>query len=100
MPRHQEPFAIRDQDNLGDQMRSIIVVVVIALSAFAAVSVHGGEAENKQLLAEIIDEALKNNPEIHALKHKLQSARARGNQSTYLEDPELNLEAWAIPLVR
>ena len=45
-----------------------------------------------------IDEALNNNPEIHVLYNRLNSARARGNQSTYLEDPELNLEAWGIPL--
>ncbi len=79
-------------------MRSSIGMLFVALSAFAGVSVHAGEAENKLLLSEIIDEALKNNPEIHALKHKLQSTRARGNQSTFLEDPELNLEAWGIPL--
>jgi len=73
-------------------------VVIVALGALSAITVHAGEAENKLLLSEAIDEALENNPEIHALKHKLQSARARGNQSTYLEDPEFNFEAWAVPL--
>lgn len=81
-------------------MRSLIVQMFVALSVFAGLTVHAGEAENKLFLSEAIDEALKNNPEIQALKHKLQSVRARGNQSTYLEDPELNLEAWAIPLNR
>jgi cobalt-zinc-cadmium efflux system outer membrane protein len=79
-------------------MRSLVVVVFVALSLFAVATVYAGDAENKLLLSAAIDEALKNNPEIHALTHKLQSARARGNQSDYLEDPELNFEAWAIPL--
>ncbi len=73
-------------------------MVVVALSVFACVAVHAGEAANIMLLSEAVDEALKNNPEIHTLKHKLQSARARGSQSTYLDDPELNFEAWGLPL--
>jgi outer membrane protein, heavy metal efflux system len=81
-------------------MRSSIAVVLVVLSVFAGARVRAGEAENQLLLSQAIDEALKNNPEIHVLQNKLQSARARGNQSTYLEDPELNLEAWGIPLNR
>jgi outer membrane protein TolC len=79
-------------------MRLSIVVVLVTLSVFAGAMARPGEAQNKLLLSQSIDEALKNNPEIHVLQNKLQSARARGNQSTYLEDPELNIEAWGIPL--
>ncbi len=79
-------------------MRSSIAVVLVVLSVFAGARVRAGEAENQLLLSQAIDEALKNNPEIHVLQNKLQSARARGNQATYLEDPELNLEAWGMPL--
>jgi outer membrane protein, heavy metal efflux system len=79
-------------------MRSSIAVVLVVLSVFAGARVRAGEAENELRLSLAIDEALKNNPEIQVLRNKLQSARARGNQSTYLEDPELNLEAWGIPL--
>jgi cobalt-zinc-cadmium efflux system outer membrane protein len=79
-------------------MRSSIAVVLVALSVFADTTVRAGEAENKLLLSQAIDEALKNNPEIHVLKSKLQAGRARGGQATYLEDPEVNLEAWGIPL--
>jgi cobalt-zinc-cadmium efflux system outer membrane protein len=79
-------------------MRSPIVVVFVVLSLFAGIAVHAGEVENKLPLAQVVDEALKNNPEIHAFKSKLQSVRARAGQSTYLEDPEVNLEAWAVPL--
>jgi outer membrane protein TolC len=49
-------------------------------------------------LSEAIAEALKNNPEIQAVKNKVESARARSKQATYLEDPELNMEAWGVPL--
>jgi cobalt-zinc-cadmium efflux system outer membrane protein len=77
---------------------STAVVVLVTLSAFAGATVRAGEAENKLLLSQAVEEALKNNPEIHAFKSKLQSVRARAGQSTYLEDPEVNLEAWAVPL--
>jgi cobalt-zinc-cadmium efflux system outer membrane protein len=77
---------------------STAVVVLVTLSALADATVRAGEAENKLFLSQAVEEALKNNPEIHAFKSKLESARARGNQSTYLEDPELNIEAWAVPL--
>jgi outer membrane protein, heavy metal efflux system len=79
-------------------MKLQIAVAVVALGIFAGPTIRAGEAENELRLSQAIDEALKNNPAIHVLQNKLQSARARGNQSTYLEDPELNLEAWGIPL--
>jgi cobalt-zinc-cadmium efflux system outer membrane protein len=49
-------------------------------------------------LSDLVAEALKNNPEIQAAKRKVESARARAGQATYLEDPEVNLEAWGVPL--
>jgi outer membrane protein TolC len=61
--------------------------------ARAQVSQEGGLS-----LSEAIAEALKNNPEIQAVKNKVESARARSKQATYLEDPELNMEAWGVPL--
>jgi outer membrane protein TolC len=81
-------------------MKLIIALIVVAAGVFAAASARAGDAEKELRLSLAIDEALKNNPEIQVLQNKLQSARARGNQSTYLEDPELNLEAWGIPLNR
>jgi cobalt-zinc-cadmium efflux system outer membrane protein len=79
-------------------MRSSIAVLLGTLNVFAGATARAGDVETKLLLPQAIEEALKNNPEIHALKGKLESARARGNQSTYLDDPELNIEAWGIPL--
>jgi cobalt-zinc-cadmium efflux system outer membrane protein len=49
-------------------------------------------------LTELIAQALANNPEIQAAKRKVESTRARAGQATYLEDPELNWEAWGVPL--
>jgi len=94
-PVRGRPFAI---DYLGDRMKLLIAVIIVAAGVFAGASVRAGDAEKELRLSQAIDEALQNNPEIHVLQNKLQSARARGNQSTYLEDPELNLEAWGIPL--
>ena len=84
--------------NWGNQMRLSIAVVLVALSVFAGAMARAGEVKNKLLLSQVIDEALKNNPEINAAKRKVEAARARASQATYLEDPELNLEAWGVPL--
>ena len=79
-------------------MRSLTVVVFFALSVFAEVTGHAGEAQNKLFLSDAIEEALKNNPEIQTVKNKIQAHHARSHQATYLEDPEVNFEAWGIPL--
>ncbi len=60
-----------------------------------------GQASNEAAtlsLSQAIVEALEKNPEIQAAKRKVESVRARAKQATYLEDPELNLEAWGVPL--
>ena len=72
--------------------------MVVAAFVFAGAGARAGDAENELRLSPAIDEALKNNPEIHVFFNKLQSARARAGQAGYLEDPEINVEAWGIPL--
>jgi cobalt-zinc-cadmium efflux system outer membrane protein len=58
-----------------------------------------GEPQRQVLaLSELVAQALENNPEIQAAKRKVESARARAGQATYLEDPEVNFEAWGVPL--
>src|SRR4029453_12162052 len=59
-----------------------------------------GESKDQAALtlSELVAQALENNPEIQAAKRKVESARARAGQATYLEDPELNVEAWGVPL--
>jgi outer membrane protein TolC len=59
---------------------------------------QGLETLDQLSLSELLAEALKSNPEIQAAKHQVESARARSAQATYLEDPELNIEAWGVPL--
>jgi outer membrane protein, heavy metal efflux system len=49
-------------------------------------------------LSELIARALENNPEIRAAKKRVESFQARAKQATYLEDPEVNWEAWGVPL--
>jgi cobalt-zinc-cadmium efflux system outer membrane protein len=70
----------------------------IALSKSPTEAAQELEAKRSLRLAEAIAEALKNNPEIQAAKNKVEAVQARAKQSTYLEDPELNMEAWGVPL--
>jgi outer membrane protein, heavy metal efflux system len=79
-------------------MKTSITAVLLVTYVFATASARAADTEKELRLSQLIDEVLKNNPEIQVLNNKLNSARARGNQSAYLEDPELNLEAWGIPL--
>src|SRR5436305_11503900 len=59
-----------------------------------------GEPQGQTMLtlSELVAQALESNPEIQTAKKKVDSARARDGQATYLEDPEVNLEAWGVPL--
>ncbi len=58
------------------------------------------EPGNQEILSltEAVKEALEKNPEIHLLRQRLQSASARAKQASYLEDPEISLQTWAVPL--
>ena len=69
------------------------LVFVIALA---------GESQGQTVLglSEVVAQALENNPEIQMARRKVESARARAGQAGYLEDPELNVEAWGVPLNR
>lgn len=90
-----------------------LLVVAAAMNLFTVAATPQEQGSNRELVAasesqgqavlslsEIVAQALENNPEIQATKRKVESARARGSQATYLEDPELNVEAWGIPLNR
>jgi outer membrane protein, heavy metal efflux system len=61
----------------------------------------GGESQGQRALttlSELVAQALSNNPEIQAAKKKVESVQARAKHVTYLEDPEVNWEAWGVPL--
>jgi outer membrane protein, heavy metal efflux system len=81
-------------------MRAQTFFAAIGLSLLLLTPLWAGESTDVQplSLSQIVDQALKNNPEIHAIKRKTEAARARASQATYLEDPELNIEAWGVPL--
>jgi outer membrane protein TolC len=49
-------------------------------------------------LPDLIKEALKANPEIVAARKAVEAAQARIIPARSLDDPELNLESWAIPI--
>src|SRR5438094_3268969 len=77
---------------------SLSFLFLTVLDGASASSAQVAEVQGPLSLSEAIAEALKNNPEIQAAKNKLESVRARSKQATYLEDPELNVEAWDVPL--
>ena len=76
------------------------LVGAVWLSLFLLTPGWAGQVNERGLsnLTQILDEALRNNPEIQAAKKKDEAIRAKAKQATYLEDPELNLEAWGVPL--
>lgn len=49
-------------------------------------------------LGELLAEALRSNPEILAARKAVEAAQARIVQARSLDDPELDIESWAIPL--
>ena len=77
---------------------SLSFLFLTVLDGASASSAQVAEVQGPLSLSEAIAEALKDNPEIQAAKNKVESVRARSKQATYLEDPELNVEAWGVPL--
>jgi outer membrane protein TolC len=99
-------------------LKAFVVVIFVSLLGFTAEAqeqrsnrafvaepidktiASAGETQGQTALtlSELVAQALANNPEIQAAKRKVESGRARAGQSTYLEDPEVNFEAWGVPL--
>jgi outer membrane protein, heavy metal efflux system len=79
-------------------MNLLKAVLVVAAGVLAGGIARAGDGEKELTLSHALVDALKNNPEIHVFQNKLLAARSRGLQSSYLEDPELNLEGWGVPL--
>src|SRR5713226_2478869 len=94
---------MRLEIDLGGNMQKATVLSVLLLTVLGGRSLGRAqviEAQRPSSVSEAIAEALNSNPEIQAAKKKVESARARAGQATYLEDPEVNLEAWGVPLNR
>lgn len=99
-------------------LKAFVVVIFVSLLAFTAEAqeqrsnrafvaepidktialAREPQGQTALTLSELVAQALENNPEIQAAKKKVESARARAGQATYLEDPEVNFEAWGVPL--
>jgi outer membrane protein TolC len=81
----------------AQEQRSNRVFVAEPIDKTPTVAVES-QSQRALTLSELVAESLDNNPEIQAAKRKVESARAKAGHATYLEDPELNFEAWGVPL--
>jgi outer membrane protein TolC len=81
--------------------RALVIGAVLTLSATrpaTAQELLTFRASASVPLAELIEEALRANPDLRAARLAIQAAQARIVQARSLDDPELDLESWAIPL--
>lgn len=74
----------------------ILLFLVLGLESIAGAQESGSQGTLG--LAKAIKEALAKNPEITFVRQRLQSMRARANQAPYLEDPEISLQTYGVPL--
>ena len=78
--------------------RCSVSAVVVYLALLFSSSAFAAEFAATLSLSAAVKEAQGKNPEITFLRERLQSMRARANQAPYLEDPEISLQTWAVPL--
>ncbi|MBI2985368.1 MAG: TolC family protein [Deltaproteobacteria bacterium] len=78
--------------------RCSVSALVIYLSLVFSWSALAAESAATLSLSDAIREATGKNPEITFLRERLQSMRARAKQAPYLEDPEIALQTWDVPL--
>lgn len=71
-------------------------VTIIGTGVLA--TVWATEAQMALSLSEAVREATEKNPEIVSWRERLQSLTARARQAPYLEDPEIALQTWSVPL--
>ncbi len=75
---------------------TLLVVLVVAPSAAQDALTLTVEAPST--LGQLVEDALRSNPEIQAARKAVEAAQARIVQARSLDDPELDVESWAIPL--
>jgi outer membrane protein TolC len=73
-------------------------LLLLATAASAAQQSLTLTLEATPTLSDLIAEALRANPEIVAARKAIEAAQARIIPARSLDDPELNLESWAIPI--
>ena len=74
---------------------SFLLLAAIPSAAWQSLALTTDATTN---LSQIIEEALRSNPEIQAARRGVKASQARIAQASSLDDPELNIESWAIPL--
>jgi cobalt-zinc-cadmium efflux system outer membrane protein len=91
---------VRMMGGVMKRSRVTVLIFIIQLVLIHRNLAVAGESQGQAVLSlsEIVAQALQNNPEIQMAKNKVESARAKAGQAAYLEDPEVNLEAWGVPL--
>lgn len=77
-------------------LRRLLFVIMGMLSLVPVGAAPSAEAEPLQLDA-IVTEALAQNPEIHAARHRWQAAQERAPQARALDDPEFKVELFNTP---
>lgn len=74
------------------------LLLLLAITPCAAQQSLTLTLEAAPTLSDLIKEALRANPEIVAARKAVEAAQARIIPARSLDDPELNLESWAIPI--
>lgn len=75
-----------------------IVLVLVSMQPYAAEQSLAVTRDASADLGELLTEALRSNPEILAARKAAEAAQARIIQARSLDDPEVNVESWMIPL--
>lgn len=74
-----------------------IVAWILLLLGLASPSAAESEPETRLVLSGLVEEALRNNPEILAMRQSWEAAKEEVPQARSLEDPQLTITQWAIP---
>ncbi|MGB4781854.1 TolC family protein [Candidatus Methylomirabilis sp.] len=75
-----------------------VMLVLLSVRPCAAEQALTVTLEAGANLGELLAEGLRSNPEILAARKAAEAAQARIAQARSLDDPELNIESWSIPL--
>jgi outer membrane protein TolC len=81
------------------QMTATLMVVMGFLISPPAVHAidSDGKTESGVVLSVLVEEALRNNPEILSMRQRWEAAREEIPQAKSLDDPQLTVTQWAIP---
>ncbi len=80
-------------------MKSILATSILIFLMFVTIeAIFAEEPSNKTILGKLIEEALKNNPELKAFKEKIQVFKERPPQAKSLDDLRLRLSIMNLPV--